>query len=88
LPVDRLTSSARLCTIARWQVFWREHFPPTPFWKAARGRFVRLVLTDLPRALLEAFAHQAADAREQRQQLLEFLSPITLTGALLIKGLA
>jgi hypothetical protein len=75
-------------TIARWQVFWREHFPQTPFWKAARGRFVRLLLADLPRALLEAFAHQAADAREQWKQLLEFLSPITITGALLIKGLS
>jgi hypothetical protein len=75
-------------TIARWQIFWREHFPQTPFWKTARGRFVRLVLADLPHALLEAFAHQAADAREQWQQLLEFLSPITITGALLIKGLS
>ena len=25
-------------TIARWQVFWREHFPQTPFWKVARAR--------------------------------------------------
>ena len=75
-------------TIARWQVFWREHFPQTPFWKAARGRFVRLVLADLPRALLEAFAQQAADAREQWKPLLEFLSPITIPGALLIKGLS
>ena len=24
-------------TIARWQVFWREHFPQTPFWKTARA---------------------------------------------------
>jgi hypothetical protein len=75
-------------TIARWQVFWREHFPQTPFWKVARGRFVRLVLADLPRALLEAFAQQAADAREQWQQLLKFLSPITSPGALLIKGVS
>jgi len=28
-------------TVARWQVFWREHFPQTPFWKVARGRFMR-----------------------------------------------
>ena len=27
-------------TIARWQVFWREHFPQTPFWKVARAGFV------------------------------------------------
>lgn len=25
-------------TIARWQVLWREHFPPTPFRKIARAR--------------------------------------------------
>ena len=30
-------------TIARWQVFWREHFPQTPFWKTARARLVPLV---------------------------------------------
>jgi hypothetical protein len=23
-------------TIARWLVFWRDHFPQTPFWKLAR----------------------------------------------------
>src|SRR5271165_3879426 len=29
-------------TIARWQVFWREHFPQTPFWKVARAGLVTL----------------------------------------------
>lgn len=72
-------------TIARWRVFWQEHFPQTPFWKVKRGRFVRLVLADLPRALLEAFVHQA-DSHEQWSQLLEFLSPITIPRALLITG--
>ena len=24
-------------TIARWQVFWRDHVPKTPFWKVAQG---------------------------------------------------
>ena len=43
-------------TIARWQVFWREHFPQTPFWKVARGRLVPAVeIVALPRSLLEAF---------------------------------
>ena len=28
---------------ARWQVFWREQFPQTPFWKAARARLVPLL---------------------------------------------
>jgi len=29
-------------TIARWQTFWREHFPQTPFWKVARASFITL----------------------------------------------
>ena len=43
-------------TIARWRVFWSEHFPQTPFWKVARGRLVPAVeIAALPLALLEAF---------------------------------
>ena len=72
-------------TIARWCTFWREHFPQTPFWKVARGRFVRLAIADLPRALFEAFIH-SDDSREDWQRLLEFLSPITITGGLSIEG--
>lgn len=72
-------------TIVRWQIFWRELFPHTSFWKEARGRFVRLAIADLPRALFEAFIH-SPDSREDWQRLLEFLSPITITGGLLIEG--
>jgi hypothetical protein len=69
-------------TIARWRVFWGEHFPRTPFWKVARGRFMRkLAVADLPRALLEAFIHNG-DSTEDWERLLRFLSPITITGAL------
>jgi hypothetical protein len=25
-------------TVARWQDFWRDYIPQTPFWKLARGR--------------------------------------------------
>ena len=43
-------------TIARWQVFWQEHFPQTRFWKVARGRLVPAVAIDiLPLSLLDAF---------------------------------
>ena len=43
-------------TIARWQVFWREHFPQTPFWKIARARLVPLVeIVTLPYSLVDAF---------------------------------
>lgn len=72
-------------TIARWCTFWRELFPQTAFWKGKRGRFIRLAIADLPRVLFEAFIHRA-DSREDWRELLKFLSPITITGALLIKG--
>jgi hypothetical protein len=72
-------------TIARWQVFWREHFPQTPFWKVERGRFVLgYTVAPLPRLLLEAFVHNAKD-REDWKRLLCFLSPITIPGGLEIK---
>ena len=75
-------------TIVRWRVFWREHFPQTPFWKANRGRLVpRVDITHLPRALLDAFIHRD-DSREDWKRLLNFLSPITITGGLLIKGIS
>ncbi len=75
-------------TIGRWRVFWREHFPQTPFWKTARGRLVpRVDVTDLPRALFDAFIHRN-DSREDWKRLLEFLSPITITGGLSIKGIS
>lgn len=72
-------------SIARWRVFWREHFPQTPSWKVARGRFARQAIAELPRALLEAFIHRS-DSREDWRRLLKFLSPITITGGLLIEG--
>ena len=75
-------------TIARWCTFWREHFPQTRFWKLARGRFLpRLSIAVLPRALLEAFIH-SFDSREDWEDLLRFLSPITITGGLAIAGIS
>jgi len=72
-------------TIARWQVFWREQFPQTPFWKVARGRLRPAVdVAVLPRALLEAFVHRDDDQPDWRKLLL-FLSPITITGGLSIE---
>jgi hypothetical protein len=73
-------------TIARWRIFWREHFPQTAFWKADRSRLVPKVgIAHLPRALLDAFIH-SPDSREDWKRLLKFLSPITITGGLWIKG--
>lgn len=72
-------------TIARWRVFWSEHFPQTPFWKDARGRLPPGgESTALPLALLEAF-HRTADPFQDWKRLLEFLSPISVAGGLAIE---
>jgi hypothetical protein len=69
-------------TIARWRVFWTEHFPQTSFWKVARGAFrVAVEAGRLPLALVEAFL-QPEDSGRSLGRLLSFLSPITVTGGL------
>jgi hypothetical protein len=71
-------------TIARWQVFWREHFPQTPFWKLARARLASVLdCATLPLALLAAFLAPRADC-EDWAKLLRFLGPITIPGGLRI----
>lgn len=71
-------------TIARWQVFWREHFPQTPFWKIARARLTSAVsIVSLPAALVDAFLRDHPPDVGWAQ-LLRFLSPITITGGLKI----
>jgi hypothetical protein len=48
-------------TIARWQVFWRDLFPQTHFWKVARARLGPLVtIVSLPYSLVDAFLHPRA----------------------------
>jgi len=71
-------------TIARWQVFWREQFPQTAFWKVERGQLALLLeLDDLPLALRMAFFRDDdPDPKENWKRLLSFLSPITITGGL------
>jgi len=72
-------------TIARWQVFWRELFPNTPFWKAERARLAPdLDTTTLPLSLLDAFL-RGPDDYGGWKQLLRFLAPITTPTGLLIK---
>lgn len=69
-------------TIARWQVFWRDHFPQTHFWKTARGRLKPVDNdTPLPLLLLNAFVRRH-DPRADWGNLLCFLAPITIPGAL------
>ena len=71
-------------TIARWQVFWQEHFPQTQFWKVARSRLVPVVeIVILPLSLLDAFLGRV-DPCQDWGVLLRFLSPITITGGLAI----
>ena len=57
----RVRELSKLCgadrrTIARWQVFWREHFTRTQFLKIGRARFAPVVeIVALPLSVLEAF---------------------------------
>jgi hypothetical protein len=72
-------------TIARWQVFWREYFPQTPFWKIARARLAPLAeIVTLPYSLVDAFLTRHRRCRGWTL-LLRFLSPITIPGALQIE---
>ena len=72
-------------TIARWQVFWCEHFPQTRFWKVARTSFARAIdAITLPQALEKAF-FLSNDPRGDWERLLRFLSPITVRGGLAIR---
>ncbi len=72
-------------TIARWQVFWREHFPQTPFWKIAHAWLTPLVkIISLPYSLVEAFLCHHPPCRGWTL-LLRFLAPITIPGALQIE---
>ena len=71
-------------TIARWQVFWREHFPQTPFWKVARALVPLAEIVTLPYSLVDAFLCRHRRCRGWAL-LLRFLSPITVPGALRIE---
>jgi len=62
-------------TIARWRRWWRDAFPATPFWRAARAAFMPPVDgTRLPAALIDRFG---GDAQDRLVALLRFLRPIT-----------
>jgi hypothetical protein len=63
-------------TIARWQSFWCEFVPQTPFWKVARARLTPVAdVATLPLSLLTAFLRHPLDDGWTR--LLRFLAPIT-----------
>ena len=66
-------------TIVRWQVFWKEQFPQTAFWKVARGFLLPLVdAASLPGELLRRFLYgHDSDPTPGWKRLLRFLAPIT-----------
>jgi hypothetical protein len=67
-------------TIARWQVFWREQFQQSPFWKIEGARFkVTVEMISLPYSLLNDFLARHHHCRGWTR-LLRFLAPITVTG--------
>lgn len=68
LGVDR-------ATLRRWQAWWREAMPRTPFWKTGRSRFMPPVdETQLPGSLVDAFGATTVDGLVA---LLCFLSPLS-----------
>jgi hypothetical protein len=72
-------------TIVRWQAFWRDHVPKTPFWKMARARLVPVVeIVALPLSLVEAFG-RTDDPLQDWARLLRFLSPLTVSDRSMIK---
>lgn len=71
-------------TIARWQVFWQEHFPQTTFWKVARARLVPVFnIVAYPLSIVQAFV--GIDDSLGWENLLRFLSPITIRGGLEVR---
>lgn len=72
---DQLSVPIR--TLLRWRRWWTEDFPCTPFWQAARSRFMPALLgTQLPQSLLDRFA--ADSPIERLTQTLRFLSPLSI----------
>jgi hypothetical protein len=67
-------------TIERWRRWWREMFPATRFWQAARGLLRSPVaITELPLSLLAQFV--AEDPLSRVVSLLRFISPLTTGSA-------
>lgn len=75
--MERLSAVVRVDrrTVERWRRWWRDAFTATPFWQAARARFMPPVdHARLPVSLIERFTGAMAD---RLIALLRFLGPIT-----------
>lgn len=63
-------------TIYRWIKWWRQCFVSSPFWRAARGRFIPSVDEGkVAASLLETFVTQDRDVEQSIKKLLQFLAP-------------
>jgi len=63
-------------TLARWRQWWREIFPASRCWQAARGHFVpALAVGQLPGALLGRLS--GVDLRHRLCLLLRLVTPVT-----------
>jgi len=72
---ERFAVSAR--TVRRWIRFWRERFPATRAWQAARGRFAMPVRADaMPASLFAAFSG-ISDGQSRVTATLRVVSPIS-----------
>jgi hypothetical protein len=72
-------------TLKRWREWWLKTFVRSPFWKAARARFMPLLReADMPLCLAEVFH---ADAPEGMVRLLRFLAPVTTSTSLAGRGM-
>ena len=68
-------------TLEHWREWWLETFVNSPFWRAARARFMPLICEKtLPLSLCEKFD---IDRRDRLLGLLKFLCPITTTSMVL-----
>ena len=64
-------------TLLRWCRWWRQTFPASRFWQAARGLWVQPVATEaLPGSLLAAFANPKG-AGVQVLAVLIWLAPLS-----------
>jgi hypothetical protein len=64
-------------TLLRWRRWWRETFPASRFWQAARSLWPQPVATEaLPGSLLAAFASPESPG-EQVLAMLKWLAPLS-----------
>ncbi len=62
-------------TLARWRSWWRDIFPESAFWRAARSRLLPPVDEGaLPGSLLERWS---GELRERVVSMMKFLGPVT-----------